>query len=51
MHFQKKSKTKQTQWSQSTNMNDSTKNCNRCTGAFIFTDIEIVCGKCGIVVR
>ena len=30
-------------------MNDNTKNCNRCTGAFVFTDIEIVCGKCGIV--
>ena len=30
-------------------MNDNTKNCNRCKGAFVFTDIEIVCGKCGIV--
>ena len=30
-------------------MNDSIKNCNRCKGAFVFTDVEIVCGNCGVV--
>lgn len=30
-------------------MNDSTKKCNRCKGDLVSTDIEIVCGKCGVV--
>ena len=31
-------------------MNEILKNCNRCKGVLISTDIEIVCSKCGIVV-
>ena len=31
-------------------MNESKKTCNRCKGKLVFTDDEIVCGKCGVVV-
>ena len=30
-------------------MSSAIKNCNRCKGAFVFTDVEIVCGSCGVV--
>ena len=31
-------------------MNDKSKNCNRCNGTLIHTEVEIVCGQCGIVI-
>lgn len=31
-------------------MNESKKTCNRCKGNLVFTDDEIVCSKCGVVV-
>ena len=30
-------------------MSRTAKNCNRCKGTFVFTDVEIVCGNCGVV--
>ena len=32
-------------------MNENAKTCNRCKGKLVFTDDEIVCGKCGVVVE
>ena len=32
-------------------MNESAKNCNRCKGSLIFTEDEIVCSKCGVVIE